>query len=481
MPRAHPLVSPVRALLIVLAIWAAIYLPRLGSIEIRGEEGRRILPATRMLETGNFVVPYIGSEPYLNKPPLINWLIGGSFKLCGRQDEFAARLPSGFAVLAAALVLLFVPARTSSTNARFASAIIWLSALGTMDKGRLAEIEALYMSLTGIAFVCWISFWRERRSRWSLWLVPAVFLGFGLLTKGPTHLVFFYSIVLAVLWQEHALRELWSLAHLAGVALMLAIFAAWAVPYVNALEAARVASVWSQQLGDRVVSDTFNAARWAWNIPDGIWYFLPWALLLPLVRLRRVEDERTRRLLKGTAWGMAASFLIVSMLPASLSRYTMPLLLPACWFLAMCVEHGALIALRNAHRWVLVVAALISVGAVCYAMFVVPGLRESETVRPNGTRINALVSAPERLYAIDPYFQPYLFYVRAPVVYVTDTSALPPDARYVLARTTGGTKPEQARRELEARNARKILDLDDKRGHRAAVYELAPSTPAESQ
>ena len=56
---------------IVFAVWAAIYLPGLGSLEIKGEEGRRILPAVGMLETGNYVIPQVGSEPYFRKPPLV--------------------------------------------------------------------------------------------------------------------------------------------------------------------------------------------------------------------------------------------------------------------------------------------------------------------------------------------------------------------------------------------------------------------------
>ncbi len=59
---------------IVLLVWAAIYLPGLGSLEIKGEEGRRILPAVTMLQTGNYLVPYVGSEPYFRKPPLVNWI-----------------------------------------------------------------------------------------------------------------------------------------------------------------------------------------------------------------------------------------------------------------------------------------------------------------------------------------------------------------------------------------------------------------------
>ncbi|PYL74860.1 MAG: hypothetical protein DMF27_13630, partial [Verrucomicrobia bacterium] len=79
---------------VVLLVWAAIYLPGLGSLEIRGEEGRRILPAVTMLQTGNYLVPYVGSEPYFRKPPLINWIVAASFKLTGVRSEWTARLPS---------------------------------------------------------------------------------------------------------------------------------------------------------------------------------------------------------------------------------------------------------------------------------------------------------------------------------------------------------------------------------------------------
>jgi 4-amino-4-deoxy-L-arabinose transferase-like glycosyltransferase len=54
--------SRLTALAIFVALWAAIYLPGLGSTEIKGEEGRRILPAVTMLETGNWLVPYLGGR-----------------------------------------------------------------------------------------------------------------------------------------------------------------------------------------------------------------------------------------------------------------------------------------------------------------------------------------------------------------------------------------------------------------------------------
>ena len=70
--------SRIRALLIVLLVWAVVYLPALGSLAIKGEEGRRILPAIQMLKTGDYVVPQVGSNPYFRKPPLVNWLVAMS-------------------------------------------------------------------------------------------------------------------------------------------------------------------------------------------------------------------------------------------------------------------------------------------------------------------------------------------------------------------------------------------------------------------
>src|SRR5213082_4312895 len=93
---------------IVLFVWAAIYLPGLGLLEIKGEEGRRILPAVTMLESGNYLVPQVGSEPYYRKPPLVNWLVAASFKITGVRNEWTARLPSALCVLAVALAFITV-------------------------------------------------------------------------------------------------------------------------------------------------------------------------------------------------------------------------------------------------------------------------------------------------------------------------------------------------------------------------------------
>src|SRR6266480_794527 len=139
--------SCLRSIALIVLVWAVIYLPALGSIAIKGEEGRRILPAIRMLETGNYIVPQVGSTPYFRKPPLINWLVAASFKIFGVRNEWTARLPSAIAVLAVAIAFVTVARASLGARGSIVAALIWMTNIGMIEKGRLIEIEALYVSL----------------------------------------------------------------------------------------------------------------------------------------------------------------------------------------------------------------------------------------------------------------------------------------------------------------------------------------------
>src|SRR6266576_4542227 len=175
--------SRFRAVGVVLLVWALIYLPALGSIAIKGEEGRRILPAVRMLETGNYIVPRIGSNPYFRKPPLVNWLVAASFAVSSVRNEWTARLPSALAVLAVAIAFVTVARASLGPTGSLIAALIWMTNIGMIEKGRLIEIEAIYISLCGLAIIFWLSF--LGKSPWLIWVPSCVFLGLGLLAKGP--------------------------------------------------------------------------------------------------------------------------------------------------------------------------------------------------------------------------------------------------------------------------------------------------------
>ena len=490
--------------LIVLAVWAVIYLPGLGTLEIKGEEGRRILPAVTMLQTGNFIVPQVGSDPYFRKPPLINWLVAAAFKITGRQNEWCARLPSVLCVLAVALAFVTIGRGALGANGSLIGALVWMTNFGIVEKGRLIEIEALYASLTGLAFICWLSWWQERRSPWLTWIVPWIFLGLGMLAKGPLHLIFFYAVMFAVLYRQSELRRVWNPAHVIGVALMLAIFSAWAIPCLQMMPGNDVAHTWTRQFSGRLSGEDFKFGGWILNIPRGLGYFLPWTLLLFIARRafggemgnverRTLNVERrtgesddggvpnssfdvqrsTFDVQSGLAWGIGLSFLGVSLLPGSLARYTMPLLVPASWLVASILTTNRLAlphwlrvrwpsALPAELRLPAIVAGLVCGAIVIYVVALTPVLRKREKVRNIAAEINRALPPNEPLYAVDPDYQPALFYVRDPIIYLGRVSDAPTSARFLLVQPAA--EPEALRSEQWApRKARTLLRLRDYR------------------
>lgn len=465
------------ALLIVTAVWAAIYLPALGSLEIKGEEGRRILPAVAMIESGNYIVPKVGSAAYFSKPPLINWLVAASFRIFGQRNEWTARLPSAFCVLAVAVAFVTVARSSLRPIGSVCAALIWLTNFGIIEKGRLIEIEALYVSLGGLAIIFWLSFWEQNKSPWLVWIPASIFLGLGLLAKGPTHLLFFYAIVLAVIWRAKDARIFFHPAHLVGILIMLGIFAAWALPFAQSTTVKLAMFKWSRQFSGRLSGEDFKFSSWILNIPRSLAYFLPWLLFLPCLPNAKFSSERKTDIIRGLSWGIAIPLLVVDLVPGSLPRYTMPLLAPACLLCAAILTAeevswpklfgGKKISAQDRQR---IVTAIVIVTCLCisaYAVVLVPKLRMRQKLKTIATQIDAAVPRGELVYALDPDYQPFLFYTHSKLVYASEIGDLPLEASYVLVQPEKEKEVEESVRWVP-RRARRVLGMTDYR-HRSII------------
>ena len=336
-------VNRLQALCVVTLLWAGIFLPGLGSTELRLEEGRRILPAVTMLETGEWCVPYVGGKPFLRKPPLVNWLIAAAIRCLGK-NEWAVRVPSVLAMLALAVVLVCLGDETSSSErpalmrveTALVAAIFSLSQFASIDKGRIAEIESVYVATAGIAMACWLKWFVEKRSDWLLWPVPCAILGVGMLAKGPAHLIFFYAVVAGSLWKTREWRRLLHPAHFAGLLIMAAIFAAWLIPYRLNPASSGAMQVWQEQSVGRLKLTSLN---WLLNVPRAAIDHLPWILLAGALWRQGLESlgNREASVFRGVRTAVSAAFIAPLLIPGVLPRYVEPLLAPFVVLLAIAV------------------------------------------------------------------------------------------------------------------------------------------------
>jgi 4-amino-4-deoxy-L-arabinose transferase-like glycosyltransferase len=351
--------TPFYAFIFVALLWAGIYLPGLGTLQLQHEEPRRALPGLHMLASGDWLVPRVGSDPYLRKPPLLNWAIALSCKLSGGVSEWAVRLPSVLATFALALAIVGVAGRRwLGQEGGLIAAIFFLVNFTMVESGRLAELEALYVSLTGVALVLWMTSWRQEAGSWQLWLLPAPFLALGMLTKGPTHLIFYYGIVLPVLLLGKNTRSLLHPAHLLSAVLIVGSLLCWAIPCSLAVSSHNPIGVWRfwlDQLASRASADSdqhFRVSAWLLNGPQTLKNFLPWTLLLPLLWRKKTVDlvartagsgPRDLALFRGARWGMVATTVLMVLLPNGSPRYIYPLIVVPCLLLgrALTVDDGS--------------------------------------------------------------------------------------------------------------------------------------------
>src|SRR5262245_40951120 len=99
------------AVLLLVALPALLLYPWLGFRLLEPDEGRYAQVPREMLERGDWVVPTLQGEPYLDKPPLVYWLVMLSYRAFGTHD-WAARLVPALAVHATILLPYLLGCRT---------------------------------------------------------------------------------------------------------------------------------------------------------------------------------------------------------------------------------------------------------------------------------------------------------------------------------------------------------------------------------
>ena len=379
------------ALALLVVFWAGIFLPGLGNEELKGEEPRRVLPGLEMIRSGNWIHPVVAGEAYHRKPPLTNWVTAAGVLAAGRVDEFAVRLPVTLFVLAFALGTCLAVHRIAGTDTAFLAAVFILTNIGLMEKGRLAEIEGVYIALTGLAFAAWLAFASPRgaldapRQRpWLGWMLAGPLLGLAFLAKGPPHLLLFYAVLGGVWWRTGKWRDALHPAHGVGLILAVSVALPWFLATSTGAAAPAASGENRDLLGEltsRLDPASMDAASWVLQLFQGLGNFLPWMVILlvpaiPALR-RRCGLDPLPRLLAGLLVGCLLGYLAIALTPAARARFTLPLMGPAAVATALIVAASA-----RAHvfttPWRLTLRVLvfgIGLAAVLLPWFVDPAAR----------------------------------------------------------------------------------------------------------
>ncbi len=159
----------------------------------------------------------------------------------------------------------------------------------------------------------------------------------------------------------------------------------------------------------------------------------------------------------------------------------MPYLVPASWLLAMSYADGALhwpgkIGVASENPFAKVVTAFIGlglvVGGIGYPLTAL-ALRGRQRVTKAAATINAVLPGDEVVYSVNPRYVPVLFYIKAPLKYVSSVADLPEETHYFLVRAD--TEAEAASTQKWApRKAHPIARATDYTKREMILFEVGP-------
>lgn len=189
-PGSAPAANRVRwqSLLALVALPALLLYPRMSFHLLEPDESRYAQIPREMLQRGDWVVPHLQSEPYLDKPPLMYWLVMLSYSLFG-VSAAAARIIPALAVHGAILASYGFGRRLIGERAAFWGCLFLSVAPGLMSIGRLLILDGLLTFCSVVAMLAAFTALRGERLHLGWWCLAAVAAGAGVLTKGPVILV----------------------------------------------------------------------------------------------------------------------------------------------------------------------------------------------------------------------------------------------------------------------------------------------------
>lgn len=218
-------------ILLLLLISGSIFLLNLDGWDLwNPDEPRYAQVAREMRDTGEWVLPHLNSEVYPDKPPLFFWLIAFFSFLTGGVTEVSARLPSALASVGCILLTYFMGKRLFDARAGLLAGIILMTNSEFFWRGRRANIDMTLTLLVMLAITFfYLGLQEEKRSRW-FYLVPYLFMGLGVLTKGPVGFLLPLLSIITYLGAAKNLKHLKKIEMSWGMLFFVGIVLAWVIP-----------------------------------------------------------------------------------------------------------------------------------------------------------------------------------------------------------------------------------------------------------
>jgi len=398
-----------RIYLALLLIAASVYLVGIISPPSLSDDVDSVQAqiAHNMLTSGEYVTARLDGIAYLEKPPLVYWLMAGSFKIFGVRD-WAARLPVALFCVALPLLTAAFGIWAFGKKIGFYAGLVMATCIGLFLFTRVVIPDVILTFTITLAMWALLRVTDDDEPHPALWaFILAASTGTGLLLKSLIAVVFPVAagLIYLFLTKQLFLRKTWRrIRPFSGLAVILLIAVPWHVlatlrnpPYwswsMHSGPGEYHGFLWFFVINEQLLR--FLNLRYPrdYNTVPVVWFWLfhlvwlfPWSVYFPAIAKLsfRSADRAGRARLLALCWiGVVLVFFTFS---TTQEYYSMPIY-PAMALLLGC-------AMASEGKWIRRGTAVLTAIAGCAAAVIIAILVIDRNVPTPGDIFNALTSHP---------------------------------------------------------------------------------------
>ncbi len=173
------------------------------------DESRNGVNAIEMIQNHDYFNLYYGGQPdtWNAKPPLMIWMIVGSYKVFG-TNEFALRFPSALAIFLSFIVLFAIIRLYGSEWLALSTCMILMTVNGLIGShvGRTGDFDGLFILFLLITIYFALRYIDFKNA--NAIIISAIFLGMAFYTKGLASLIILPGLVLYLILTKKFIKIL---------------------------------------------------------------------------------------------------------------------------------------------------------------------------------------------------------------------------------------------------------------------------------
>jgi 4-amino-4-deoxy-L-arabinose transferase-like glycosyltransferase len=346
-----------RDAIVLVALVALVACPSLFTRDLWSPDEPRYMEVAReMVVLGDYVIPHLNGEVYMQKPPMFFWLAGLLWRAGFGYDS--GRLVTLVAVCATLLLTYRlcrprigrVPALLAGAAALTCLALLKFASIGVLD-------PLLMLFVTAAVFAGWRAFHCEvRRAALLLWAACYFAMGLGTLTKGPVGALVPGLILLAYGIADRRNVRAGGVAHAVGFAVFAAVVLAWLIPAIVTGGPDYARNILVRQNLGRAVDSYSHRNPFYYYLLRWPAYFFPWSLILPLAVCSAVRRWREMdSVVRLSVFWLVVPFVFFSCISGKRLNYIVPTMPAAgvlcAWYLSL--TPAAKGRLLRSEKWLL--------------------------------------------------------------------------------------------------------------------------------